>query len=284
MKRFAVALILVLPALALAQGGGGRRQTGPVPTGPAPRAANGHPDLTGYWRDDGNANPHGNLGKDYPDFKLPFTPAGEAAHKYNIEHTIDPESLCLPGGLPREDVGDMGFQLIQSGADTVFIYQYGTFRDVPTDGRKHAEDPDPTYFGEEIGTWDGDTLVIDSSAFKDSKTWADENADPHSDVLHTVERWTRPDAGHLHLELTVEDPKFYKAPIHYQRTWIAAPGQHTREQACSENNIDVSEGHLGFGPGPIRADGTRGYDNPDPLPPPPTKSNPAKTILPANYH
>ena len=76
MKRFAVALILVLPALALAQGGGGRRQTGPVPTGPAPRAANGHPDLTGYWRDDGNANPHGNLGKDYPDFKLPFTPAG----------------------------------------------------------------------------------------------------------------------------------------------------------------------------------------------------------------
>jgi hypothetical protein len=201
-----------------------------------------------------------------------------------VEHTIDPESLCLPGGLPREDIGDMGFQLIQSGADTVFIYQYGTFRDVPTDGRKHAEDPDPTYFGEEIGTWDGDTFVIDSSAFKDSKTWADENADPHSDALHTIERWTRPDAGHLHLELTVEDPKFYKAPIHYQRTWIAAPGQHTREQACSENNIDVSAGHLGFGPGPIRADGTRGYDNPDPLPPLPTKSNPAKTILPAGFH
>ena len=152
MKRIAFTLILVLPALALAQGAGGqalgeqggrRRQTGPVPTGPAPRAANGHPDLTGYWRDDGNANPHGNLGKDLPGFKLPFTPAGEAAHKYNVEHTIDPESLCLPGGLPREDVGDMGFQLIQSSTDTVFIYQYGTFRDVPVDGRKHTEDPDP---------------------------------------------------------------------------------------------------------------------------------------------
>jgi len=279
-KRFVVTLVLILPVLALGQGGGGRRQTEPVPEGPVPRAASGHPDLSGYWRDDGNANPHGNLGKDLPGFKLPFTPAGEAAHKYNVEHTIDPESLCLPGGLPREDVGDMGFQLIQSSTDTVFIYQYGTFRDVPVDGRKHTEDPDPAYFGEEIGTWDEDTFVIDSIAFKDSKTWADENADPHSDALHTVERWTRLDAGHLRLDLTVEDPKFYQVPVHYRRTWIAAPGRHTREQACSENNIDVSAGHLGFGPGPIRADGTRGYDDPSPLPPLPSKSNPAKTILP----
>jgi hypothetical protein len=140
-----------------------------------------------------------------------------------------------------------------------------------------------TAAGEEIGSWDGDTLVIDSIGFKDTKTWADENADPHSDALHTVERWTRPDAGHLHLELTIEDPKYYKQPIHFQRTWVAAPGQHTREQACTENNIDVSAGHPGYGPGPIRADGTRGYDNPAPLPPPPSKANPAKTILPPNF-
>jgi hypothetical protein len=263
--------------------GRGRRQSAPVPTGPAPKTADGHPDLTGYWRDDGNANPHGNIGKDLPGFKLLFTPAGEAPHKYNVEHTIDPESLCLPGGLLREDAGDGGFQLVQAGPDTVFLYQYGTFRAVPVDGSKHSEDPDPTYFGEEIGSWDGDTLVIDSIGFKDTKTWADENADPHSDALHTVERWTRPDAGHLHLELTIEDPKYYKQPIHFQRTWVAAPGQHTREQACTENNIDVSAGHLGYGPGPIRADGTRGYDNPAPLPPPPSKTNPAKTILPPNF-
>lgn len=259
-------------------GGRGRRGGPPAPTGPAPRHADGHPDLTGYWRDDGNANPHGNLGKDYPGFKLPFTPAGEAALKYNREHTIDPESLCLPGGLPREDIGDGGFQLVHVATDAVFLYQYGTFRDIPLDRKAHTEDPDPTYFGESIGSWDGDTLVIDSIAFKDQKTWSDENADPHSDRLHTIERWTRPDAGHLHLELTVDDPKFYKEPLHYQRTWIAAAG-HTREQACSENNIDVTEGHLGFGPGPIRADGTRGYDNPAPLPPPPSKEHPAKTTL-----
>ena len=145
-------------------GRGGRGRGGPIPTGPTPRTADGHPDLTGSWRDDGNAKPHGNIGKDLPGFKLPFTAAGEAAHKYNVEHTIDPESLCLPGGLPREDAGDGGFQLVQSGPDAVFLYQYGTFRDVPIDGRKHTEDPDPTFFGEEVGIWDGDTLVIDSIA------------------------------------------------------------------------------------------------------------------------
>ncbi len=121
-----------------------------------PAIASNHPDLTGCRRDDGNAKPHSNLGKDYPGFKLPFTPAGEAAHKYNVEHNIDSESLCLFGGLPREDIGDMGFQLIQSPSNTVFLYQYGAFRDVPTDGRKHADDPDPTFFGEEIGSGEGD--------------------------------------------------------------------------------------------------------------------------------
>lgn len=264
---------------ATTKSGHGRRQSVPIPTGPAPRTQDGHPDLSGYWKDDGNANPHGNIGKDLPGFKLPFTPAGEAAHKYNVEHTIDPESLCLQGGLPREDAGDGGFQLLQVASSTAFLYSYGTFRVVATDGRKHSDDPDPTYFGEGVGSWEGDTFVVDSVAFKDTKTWADENANPHSDALHTIERWTRPDAGRLHLELTIEDSKFYSQPIHFQRTWVASPNQQTREQACNENNVDVNGGHLGFGPGPIRADGTRGYDNPAPLPPLPSKEHPAVTSV-----
>jgi hypothetical protein len=284
MRMTSVILISIAAAGALlAQGGdgGGRGRRGSQATvsGPTPKTPDGHPDLTGYWRDDGKANPHGNIGKDLPGFKLPFTAAGEAAHKYNVEHTVDPESRCLPGGIPREDAGDGGFQLLQISGASVFLYQYGTFRLVPTDGRKHTDDPDPLYFGEEIGSWDGDTFVIDSIAFKQD-SWADENANPHSDKLHTVERWTRSDAGHLHLDLLIDDPKYYSQPIHFQRGWVLAPGQLTREQACTENNIDVFSGHLGPGPGAIRADGTRGYDNPAPLPPPPSASNPAKTILP----
>jgi hypothetical protein len=136
------------------------------PKGPTPKTVDGHPDLTGFWRDDGNAHPHGNIGKDLPGFKLPFTAAGEAAHKFNVEHVVDPESRCLPGSIPREDAGDGGFQLLQVHGTTVFLYQYGTFRLIATDGAKHTEDPDPTYFGEEIGSWDGDTFVIDSVAFQ----------------------------------------------------------------------------------------------------------------------
>ena len=273
---------LTAAGVLLAQGGEsgrGRRGSAPAISGPTPKTPDGHPDLTGYWRDDGKANPHGNIGKDLPGFKLPFTSAGEAAHKYNVEHTVDPESRCLPGGVPREDAGDGGFELLQTSTASVFLYQYGTFRLVPTDGRKHTEDPDPTYFGEEIGSWDADTLVVDSIAFK-TDSWADENADPVSGSRHVVERWTRPDAGHLHLDLLIDDPQYYSKPIHFQRGWVLAPGQFTREQACTENNIDVFSGHLGPGPGAIRADGTRGYDNPAALPPPPSASNPAKTLLP----
>ena len=197
-----------------------------VPKGPTPRLGNGRPDFSGYWLPSSKDRPVGNLGKDLPEYKLPFTDAGRAALKYNVEHTIDPESLCVVGGIPRHDASALPFQLLEGADEVAFLYWYTTYRLIPTGGRKHSEDPDPSFFGEEVGNWDGDTLVIDSIAFKQERTWADENANPHSDQLHTIERWTRPDAGHLHLQLTVMDPKFYIEPIHYQRTWLlGAPGQ-----------------------------------------------------------
>jgi len=108
-------------------------------------------------------------------------------------------------------------------------------------------------------------LVVDSVGFKDEKVWIDENANPHSDALHVVERWTRPDADHIHVETLIEDPKFYTRPFTYSRTWVLGqPDEETKEFSCSENNVDV--GHLGFGPGPIRPDGTRGYVDPGAAP------------------
>ncbi len=65
---------------------------------PTPRTADGHPDLTGYWKGIRGTTPVGNIGKDLPGFKLPLTPAGEAALKHNLTATIDPESLCIIGG------------------------------------------------------------------------------------------------------------------------------------------------------------------------------------------
>jgi hypothetical protein len=250
-----------------------------LPKGPAPRMADGHPDLSGYWVASTKDKPVGNLGKDLPGYRLPFTPAGRAALQYNIGHTIDPESLCIVGGIPRHDASALPFELLEGTDHVAFLYWYTTYRLIPTDGRKHTDDPDPSFFGEEVGGWDGDALVIDSIAFKQARTWADENANPHSDQMHTIERWTRPDAGHLHLELSVIDPKFYTEPVHYQRTWLlGAPGQQVEEYSCAEENVDAP--HLQPGPGPIGPDGQRGFEKLAPLPPPPDKDHPAKTSIP----
>jgi hypothetical protein len=239
-----------------------------VKAGPAPRTADGHPDLSGYWKGTRDTKPVGNIAKDLPGLKLPLTPAGEAALQHNLTATIDPESLCIIGGIPRHNASGLPFEVLQGAHKVAFLYGYSYYRLIPIDGKlKHSEDPDPSFFGEEIGRWEGDTLVIDSTGFKDEKVWIDENANPHSDALHVVERWTRPDATHIHVETLIEDPKFYTKPFTYARTWVAGPGgEGMHEYSCSENNVDRD--HLGFGPGPIRKDGARGYEGAAPLPPP----------------
>jgi hypothetical protein len=239
-------------------------------TTPTPRTADGHPDFNGYWKSI-RGTITGNIGKDLPGMKLPLTPAGEAALQHNLTATIDPESLCIIGGTPRHNASGLPFEIVQSSKKVVFLYFYSYYRAIPVDGRKHTDDPDPSFFGEEIGHWEGDTLVVDSTGFKDEKVWIDENANPHSDALHVVERWTRPDFEHIQVDTLIEDSKFYTKPFHYTRTWILGqPDETLSEYSCSENNVD--QAHLGFGPGGIRPDGTRGYIDPKPLPPPVTPS------------
>jgi hypothetical protein len=262
----ALTVALVVPPSARAQG------AGTVPdfksTKPTPRTADGRPDLSGFWRGTRETQPGGNIGKDLPGFKLPLTPAGEAALQHNLTATIDPESLCIIGGIPRHNASGLPFEIVQGANRVVFLYFYSYYRAIPIDpNRKHSDDPDPSFFGEELGHWDGDTFVIDSIGFKDEQVWIDENANPHSDALHVVERWTRPDGDHIHLEMLIEDSKFYTRPFTYSRSWVLGkPGEQLEEYSCSENNVDRS--HLGFGPGDILPNGTRGFKDPAPLPPP----------------
>jgi hypothetical protein len=79
------------------------------PSKPAPRTADGHPDLSGYWKGTRDTKPGGNIAKDLPGLKLPLTPAGEAAWKHNTTATIDPESLCIIGGIPRHNASGSTF-------------------------------------------------------------------------------------------------------------------------------------------------------------------------------
>ena len=263
-----VALLWILVAVPLLAQDGGMTAPDFKSSKPVPRLTDGHPDFSGYWKGTKETKPGGNIAKDLPGLKLPLTPAGEAALQHNLTATVDPEALCILGGIPRHNASGLPFEILHGANKLAFLYWYSYYRLIPVDAkRKHAGDPDPSFFGEELGRWDGDTLVIDSTGFKDTQVWADENGSPHSDALHVVERWTRPDGDHVHVDTLITDPKFYTRPFTYSRTWVLGkPDEEVHEYSCSENNVDRD--HLGFGPGPIRKDGTRGYENPAPLLPP----------------
>src|ERR1700726_889976 len=111
----------------------------PVPSKPTPRTADGHPDLNGYWKGTRATVPVGNIAKDLPGLKLPLTPAGEAAWKHNTTATIDPEALCILGGIPRHNGSGLPFMVLQTPQYVAFLYFYSYYRLIPTDGRKHEE-------------------------------------------------------------------------------------------------------------------------------------------------
>ena len=112
------------------------------------------------------------------------------------------------------------------------------------DGRKHPEDPDPTWFGHSIGWWEGDTLVIDTVGFND-KFWMDRRGHPHTEQLHIIERWTRTDLGHMENKVTFDDPGAYSKPFTLTfQARLAPAGDDIMENICVENNqYGIPGGH-----------------------------------------
>jgi hypothetical protein len=212
---------------------------------PPLRSVDGKPDLSGFWQ---GPLIFGGMFKSIGG--PPFTPAGEEAFKFNVTKSINPEGLCLFAGIPRASISGVPFEIVQNSSRVAFLYELmSTFRSIPVDGREHPKDIEPSFFGNGIGKWEGDTLVIDSVGFKDKLSWIDDDAHPHSDAMHVVERWSRPDYDHLAHEVWVEDPKFYTKPWTFSRVFsLMAPGEELYEMACDENNIDRDGGHLGYGP------------------------------------
>src|ERR1700728_3353935 len=118
---------------------------------PAPKTAEGHPDLNGFWKGTRDTVPGGNIAKDLPGLKLPLTPAGEAPWKHNTSATIDPESLCIIGGIPRHNASGLPYQIVQSPKYVAFLYFYSYYRLIPTDGPRHEEYADPSFLRDEVG-------------------------------------------------------------------------------------------------------------------------------------
>lgn len=246
----------------------GQGYTGP--TLPAPRGLDGKPDLSGFWRPlKEPGKPGGNLGKDEPNFILPFNEAGKRALIYTQNHTVDPEAQCILGGIPRHNGSGLPFEILHTPQRLATTYNYNTSRLVSIDAKlKHGKPLEPLYFGHPIAHWEGDTLVIETRGLKDSvkdRIWLDENGDPTSDQTTVIERWSRADYHHIKLEMTVTDLKYYSRPFTFKRTWVRAEeGLGQKEYACNESNL--SGELIGPGAGVIGPDGNRGFGYSEPLP------------------
>lgn len=178
-----------------------------------PRAPDGKPDLTGVWLGAStNDYNHGEL--------LPLYQPWARKQMDALSEKDDPTLRCMPYSYPRAITTPHPIQIVQHhnpGVVVVLTETLHSFRVIPTDGRPHPADVMyPTYQGDSVGRWDGDTLVVDVVGFND-KTWlVDGREEPsgwvHSDALHVVERWRLVDANTLEYVATVEDPKVLTGP------------------------------------------------------------------------
>jgi hypothetical protein len=107
---------------------------------------------------------------------------------------------------------------------------------------EHTVDPNPTWFGDSIAKWDGDTLVIDTVDFN-GYTRLDTKGNPHSDKLHLVQTFNRTNAGQIAQTVTIDDPVFYTKPWTNERTWLLSTGE-LIEYSCEENNRSLWEGRI----------------------------------------
>ena len=220
---------------------------GQRPTGPSPRLASGKPDFSGVWEHayvpDMSVSSTADAKMQKGAGDLPYSPAGLANIKsYNPEKDGDYTGMCMPFGLMRSMNAPYPVQIMQSDRYVAFLFEQNTWFHVVPFRAEHTPDPNPTWFGDSIAKWDGDTLVIDTVDFN-GYTRLDTRGNPHSDKLHLVQRFTRTNAGQIAHTVTIDDPVFYTKPWTNERTWLLSNGD-LIEYSCEENNRSLWEGRI----------------------------------------
>jgi hypothetical protein len=226
------------------------------PGGPAPRTADGHPDLSGVWFP--NSAGIEVEDPDAPvdlDARLQFDPKVTPEEKPSLQpwalakiKSMNPWELralqtgaglnCEPEGVPgmflNAPLVPFAIQLVQTPGQLVQLQEnLNNFRVVPINGRPHQKNPDPTYTGDAAGRWEGDTLVIDVIGLDErSKAFRGRDFEFfHSDQEHVIEHISRPSMNYLVYQVTIEDPKVLTKP------WNSAP----RQWSLSRNHESLLE-------------------------------------------
>lgn len=252
--------LLVFPSAAARQAFAAQSDAGQQdhPSAKIPRAADGKPDLTGVWQ--GGSDRIGtwedtNAGSTGFGASGPITPfavkgpqpqpqyqpwaAAKVLESFNRRGVDEPMVRCLPPGVPRTTLmGLFPMQIVQTPKMIVMLFEvFHQFRLIPIDA-KHPDDLDPSYMGDSVGHWEGDTLVVDVTGFND-KTWLGGVGTIHSEKLHVIEKFTRMDENTIVYESIVEDPEVLTGPWTRRGTIMLRPGTRISEYECVENNVDL---------------------------------------------
>ncbi len=202
-------------------------------TGPTPRMPDGKPDFSGFWA---NFPAPPGQGPRLP----PMQPwAAEMNQQLQKMNTQNAGAYCLPqSAVPI--VGSFPYKIYQTKDALVSITEFFTpgWRQVFMDGRPHppAEEWNPAWHGHSIGRWEGDTLVIDTVGFNEITP----GFGVHSEKLHVIERWRRPNLGRLEVEITATDPEAWTGEHKFSFAASLIPNQEVLEFICAENNQDVN--------------------------------------------
>jgi hypothetical protein len=250
MFRTAVALLILAVAPATAQwldyktpGIPRLRDGKPNLSAPVPRTVDGNPDLSGIYQAN-NGTQFQNVAANLRPEDFPIQPWAAALAKKREEENRkdDPYSHCMPPAVPRINVANHPFKILQLPGLLAILYETSyVFRQIFTDGRPLPKDPQPTWLGYSVGRWENDTLVVDSNGFND-RNWLDgDKGHPLSDALRVTERFRRIDFGHLEIQVTIDDPKVYTKPWTIKESLNLLPDTELLENIC-ENERD--SGHL----------------------------------------
>jgi hypothetical protein len=222
-------------------------------TAPTPRTADGKPDLSGIWNYAGVLGFRGGPPPPPPGTPpqatfwnieagikegLPFRPWAAELRKQRMDANSkdNPDAACLPLGYMQSHTHSQPRKMIQLPDLIVILYEANAgVRQIFLDGRPAPPpDAEPWWFGYSRGSWDGDTLVVESTHFKDGG-WLDVNGAPLTSEGKIIERFRRPNVGTLEIDVTIDDPKAYTRPWTVRVNQRLLPDTDLIEFICLEN-------------------------------------------------
>jgi hypothetical protein len=205
---------------------------------PAPRTAEGRPDVSGLWRPTGGYIV--DLAQDLPEAPMQPWAAELFRSRRATLSKDDPTGLrCIPGGVPRANAVPYPFKIVNTPGLVIVLYEaVQSFRQIFTDGRALPVEPSPSWMGYSIGRWEGDALVVESNGFN-NEGWLDNDGHPNTEQLRVTERFRRRDVGHMDIEVTIDDPGAYTRPWTVTVPLVLSADDEIIEYICGENNRDV---------------------------------------------